>query len=47
MSVGQAAIVKHLQQDVEYIWMCFLYFVEQDYSVWTATDGFCQVAAFS
>src|SRR6478609_1307276 len=35
-AVGEAAIVHHLQQDVEHIGMSLLDFVEQHYRIWTS-----------
>ncbi len=46
LAVGQAAIVQHLQQDVEHIRMRLLHFVQQDQRVRTATHGLGQVATF-
>ena len=46
LSVGQAPIVKHLQQHVENVMVRLLHFVEQDDLVGTTTHGFGQRAAF-
>ncbi len=42
--VGEAAVVKHLKQDVEHVGMGFLDFVEQHHGVRLASDGLCQLA---
>src|SRR3546814_11427353 len=46
LTIGQAAIVEHLQQDVEDFRMRLLDLVEQDHRVRSAPPGFGQVAAF-
>ena len=46
VAVGQAAVVEHLQQDVEHVAMGFFDFVEQHDGVGAAADGFGQRAAF-
>ena len=45
LAVGQAAVVQHLQQDVEHVRMRLLDLVEQDDTVRPATDRLRQVAA--
>ena len=46
MVVGQAAVVEHLQQDVEHVAVGLFDFVEQHDGVRPAADGFGQRAAF-
>ena len=45
LSVGHAAIVKNLQQDVEHVGMRLFDLVEQNHAVGLAAHGFRQVAA--
>ena len=44
--VCQTSVIQHLQQDVEYVRMCFLDFVEQDDRIRFPPYGFCQLSAF-
>ena len=44
--IRESAVIKHLQQDVEYIGMGFFDFVEQHHTVRTATHGFGELSAF-
>ena len=46
MVVGQAAIVEHLQQDVEHVAVSFFDFIEQHDGVGAAADRFGELAAF-
>ena len=46
LGVRDPAIVENLQQDIEYIRMCFLDLVEQHYAVRLAANRFRQLAAF-
>ena len=46
LGVGQAAVVHHLQQDVEDVGVRLLDFVEENDRVGTATHGLGQLAAF-
>src|SRR5208282_1373319 len=43
-AVGQLAVFKNLQQDVEHIRMRLLDFVEQDDRIWRPLDAFCQLS---
>ena len=43
--VGEAAVVEHLQQDVEHVGVGFLYFVEEDDAVRLAAHGFGELSA--
>jgi len=45
LSVGDAAIVEHLEEDVEDVGVGFFDFVEQDDAVRLAADGFAELAA--
>ena len=45
LSVGEASLVKYLQEDIEDIGMCFLYLVEEYDGVRFAQYGFRQFAA--
>ena len=44
--VGQAAVVEHLQQDVEHVAVGLFDFVEQDHAVGPAADGLGELATF-
>ena len=44
--VCQTSVIQHLQQDVEYVRMCFLDFVEQDDRIRFPPYGFCQLSTF-
>ncbi len=46
LTVGQAAVVEHLQQDIEHIRMRLLDFIKQDHRIWTPAHGFREVTAF-
>ena len=46
MVIGQAAVIQHLQQDVEHVAVGFLDFIEQHHGVGTAADRFRQLAPF-
>ena len=46
LAVGQAAIVEHLQQHVEYVRVRFFHLVEQQHGVRFAAHGFGQIPAF-
>lgn len=46
LTIGQAAIIKHLQQDVEYILMRLFHLVKQDDLIRAAAYGFGQHATF-
>ncbi len=45
LAIGEAAIVQHLQQDVEHIGVRLFHFVEQDQRVRAATHGLGEVTA--
>ncbi|MNI64201.1 hypothetical protein D3C73_1196270 [compost metagenome] len=44
--ICQTTIFKHLQQNVEYFWVCFFDFIQEDYGVRFATNFLCQLTAF-
>ena len=44
-AIGQTAVVEHLQQHVEDIWMGLLHLVEQDHGVRTTAHGLSELAA--
>ena len=46
LAIGNAAVVQHLQQDVEHIGMGFFHFVEQDDAVGLASHRFCELPPF-
>ena len=46
LPIGQAAVVQHLEQDVEDVAMGFLDLIEQDDLIGTTAHGFGQDAAF-
>ena len=46
LAVGEAAVVQHLEEDVEDVGVGLFDFVEQDHAVGAAADGFAQLAAF-
>ena len=46
LTIGQAAVVQHLQQSIEHIGMSLFDFVEQDDRVWMTAHRFRQLAAF-
>ena len=39
LAIGESAVVEHLQEDVEHVWMRLLNLVEQDHAVRLAADG--------
>ena len=45
LSVGQAAVIQYLQQDVEYVRMGFFHFIQKNHAVRFAADLFGQVTA--
>ena len=45
LSVGQAAVIQYLQQDVEHVGMGLFHFVQKNHAVRFAADLFGQVAA--
>ena len=45
LSISQAAIVQHLQQDVEHIGMCLFHLIEQQHRIGFAPHRLGQVAA--
>ena len=46
LTIGETAIVEHLQQDVEHIRMRFFHFIQQDHAIRAAAHGLGQIAAF-
>ena len=46
LAIREAAVVEHLQQNVEHIRMRLLDFVEQDHGIRTAAHGFGELTAF-
>src|SRR5262249_51734174 len=46
VAVAQAAVVQHLQKNIEHVAMSLLDFVKQDHGVGTTADGLGQHAAF-
>jgi hypothetical protein len=46
LPIRDAAVVEHLQQHVEYVWMRFFDFIEEHDRVWPAPHGFGKLAAF-
>ena len=45
LTIGQTAIVEHLQQHVEYFRIGFLHLIEQHHRVWAAAYGLGELAA--
>ena len=45
LAVGQAAVIQHLQQDIEHVGVGFFDFIEQHDGVGPAADGFAELAA--
>ena len=38
MRICNLSIIKHLKQNVKYIWMCFFNLIKKKYTIWIAAN---------
>ncbi len=46
LAVGETTIVQELEENIEHIWMGFLYFVEKYHRIGPSTHRFGELTAF-